>query len=161
LGLLDQVGAPLQQPLPEVLQLQRVHVLLVGRGLVAFRKDGTSGGFVDLVFHDLPAGGGRAHIVGLFGHHGDGDLARGPRGGRDRLGRSVGAGGFRCGHWLFLRSCGDRLRRRGCLGGGRLGGRGSGRGRPRGLGGGGLAAGRLRGRGGGRHFLRRRLGSLG
>src|SRR5690606_25916398 len=124
------------------------------------RQNRASGGFVDLVFHDLPAGGGRAHIVVLFRHHGDGDLAGGSRRGPDRLGRGIGAGGFRCGHWLFLRSCGGRLRLGRCLGSGGLGGRGNGRCRLRGLGGGGLA-GRLGGRGGGRDFLRCRFGEIG
>src|SRR5690606_37908973 len=39
LGFLDQVRAPLQQPLAEVLQHQRVHVLLVGARLVAVGHD--------------------------------------------------------------------------------------------------------------------------
>src|SRR5690606_24343978 len=53
LGLFDQIGAPLLQPLAEILLLQRIHIFLIGRRLVALRQDRATGGFVDLVFHHL------------------------------------------------------------------------------------------------------------
>src|SRR5690606_4213007 len=56
LGFLDQVRAPLQQALAEVLELQRAHVFLAGAGPVTLRQDRATGRFVDLVRHHLVLG---------------------------------------------------------------------------------------------------------
>src|SRR5690606_113884 len=73
LGFLDQVGAPVLQALAEVLLLQRAHVLLVRRGLVAGRQDRAAGRLVGLVLDHLVLAarrrGGRAC------GYGNGDLA--------------------------------------------------------------------------------------
>src|SRR5690606_3971568 len=129
LGFLDQVGTPLQQPLAEVLQHERIHVLLVGAGLVTLRDD-RAAVLVGLVRHDLDLGlRCRRRRCGDAGH---GDLAhrartrrRGAGPGRRGLDRRLARG---------ARSrLGDRARRLGRL-------------RDRGL-----------HRGLGRHLLRRRL----
>src|SRR5690606_32780075 len=73
LGFLDQVRAPLQQALAEVLELQRAHVLLVGTRAIAVGHDRAAGDLVGLVLHDLVPGPGRRR--GRPGHHGHGDLA--------------------------------------------------------------------------------------
>src|SRR3546814_954656 len=73
LGLLDQVCAPLQQALAEVLELKCAHVLLARTGLVVLRQDRATGRIVDLVRHDLVLGLRRRRR--RLGHDGDGNLA--------------------------------------------------------------------------------------
>src|SRR5690606_19951039 len=92
--LVDQFLAAREQLLPEVLQLQRVHVFLVRTGLVACGQDRTAGLGVGLVGDDLEL---RLHRGrrGLGGHR-NGDLAlhaRGRRPGRGRRRRRRPGGG--------------------------------------------------------------------
>src|SRR5690606_4409813 len=129
LGFLDQVGTPLQQPLAEVLQHERIHVLLVGAGLVTLRDD-RAAVLVGLVRHDLDLGLRRRRR--RRGDAGHGDLAHRARTRR----RGAGPGGRGLDRRLARGArggLGDRARRLGRL---------RGRGLHRGL---------------GRHLLRRRL----
>src|SRR5688572_3534779 len=92
LGFLDEVTTPAQQALAEVLHLQRAHVFLFRRRLVALRNDGATRRFICIVRHDF-------HLsprcwCGRLRGHGHCNFARrawagrdGGRGGRRRLRR--------------------------------------------------------------------------